>query len=193
MKRQALSAELGTYCLDGDGSCYDMQRARDYMRSYACSIFDLLVEAYRQKINPADWREEIANESAAIVLTVWKQTGAIVDPKWWKETVDRALDQHVGRPFRKQESSPPAVVSQLGAETPTGEESLVDRRAAMLAAYKANTGASNRKIYEASNSGIHKPEFSKWRRGLLPDSSATTRNFERFLREQRPPIPRKLK
>lgn len=65
----------------------------------------------------------------------------------------------------------------------------IDRRVKLLAEYKAATGSpSNRKIYEAKHSGIHKPEFYKWVNGTLSNDSATTKNFERFLRAKKPPI-----
>jgi hypothetical protein len=68
----------------------------------------------------------------------------------------------------------------------------VTRRADLLAAYKrANSNPSNKRIYEARNSGIHKPQFYEWVRGELPADSETTGNFERFLKEQKPPIARK--
>jgi hypothetical protein len=71
--------------------------------------------------------------------------------------------------------------------------SLVEQRKALLDAYKAKTGASNHKIYMGRNSGIHKPEFYAWVKGTLPNTSATAINFERFLRDQKPPIPRNAK
>ena len=67
-------------------------------------------------------------------------------------------------------------------------------RAGLLAAYKSATGnPSNWQIYNARNSGIHKPEFYKWLKGELHADSETTKNFERFLREKRAPIRRKPK
>ena len=72
-------------------------------------------------------------------------------------------------------------------------ETLIEQRTTLLEQYKQKTGASNRKIYEARNSGIYKPEFLRWQKGILPSSSATTANFERFLREMKPPIPRERK
>jgi hypothetical protein len=70
----------------------------------------------------------------------------------------------------------------------TGSASEIERRALLLAEYKAATKTiSNRQIYEARNSRIHKPEFYTWRNGTLPAHSATSINFERFLREKRPP------
>jgi hypothetical protein len=63
----------------------------------------------------------------------------------------------------------------------------VERRTKLLADYKAATGnPSNKQLYQARNSGIHKPDFYKWRNGRLPADSSTTINFERFLREKKP-------
>lgn len=63
-------------------------------------------------------------------------------------------------------------------------------RESLLAEYKALTGASNKQIYEAQNSGIHKPEFYNWLHGRLSSKSATSINFERFLRAKKKPVPR---
>lgn len=70
-------------------------------------------------------------------------------------------------------------------------EDEVARREQLLADYKAATdNPPNTKIYSARNSGIHKPQFYEWVRGELPASSQTAINFERFLREKKPRIPR---
>jgi hypothetical protein len=67
-------------------------------------------------------------------------------------------------------------------------------RQKMLNEYKSATGnPSNRQIYNARNSGIHKPEFYEWLNGNLPSISETTKNFERFLREKKAPVPRSTK
>jgi hypothetical protein len=72
--------------------------------------------------------------------------------------------------------------------------SLVERRLKLLSEYKAaNKSVPNKRIYEARNSGIYKPEFYEWMSGKLPDTSSITVTFERFLRDKKPPIPRKLK
>lgn len=72
------------------------------------------------------------------------------------------------------------------------ESPLAKQRRMLLEEYKNATGnPSNSRIYKARNSGIHKPEFYKWRDGILPSDSATAMSFERFLRERKPPIPRK--
>jgi len=90
---------------------------------------------------------------------------------------------------RSAEPQPEAATANA---TTARDTDLLRKRARQLAEYKAATGnPSNKKIYEARNSGIHKPEFYKWLRGDLPANSATCINFERFLREKKPPIPRK--
>jgi hypothetical protein len=61
------------------------------------------------------------------------------------------------------------------------EAARATRRRALLQAYKRATGiASDKRIYE-SDAPIHKPQFYDWRKGKLPESSATAENFERFL------------
>lgn len=78
----------------------------------------------------------------------------------------------------------------MHAITKQGEE--IERRKGLLAEYKAATAEpSNRQIYEADNSQIHKPQFYRWLKGTLPSSSGTAVNFERFLRENNPPTARK--
>lgn len=69
---------------------------------------------------------------------------------------------------------------------------LVEYRQKLLADYKAVTGdPSNMKLYQARNSGIHKPDFYAWIKGTLPERSKVTKSFEAFLMAKRPPIPRK--
>ena len=64
-------------------------------------------------------------------------------------------------------------------------------RAKRLAEYKMATGnPSNRRIYMAKNSGIHKPQFYEWLKGSLGAESSTCANFENFLAGGKPPIPR---
>ena len=79
--------------------------------------------------------------------------------------------------------------SDNAAESPAG---IIERRRKMLSDYKAATGnPSEQRIYKASNSGIHKPEFLKWKDGRLPEGSKTTKRFEQFLKAKKSPIPRK--
>jgi hypothetical protein len=74
---------------------------------------------------------------------------------------------------------------------PANDSVEIERRRKLLAEYKAATGDSpDYRIYNANNSGIHKPEFYKWKKGILSAQSTTAANFERFLREKKPPISR---
>jgi len=82
----------------------------------------------------------------------------------------------------KDDSEQPSEVAGTDAE----------RRERLLAEYKEATGfPSNKSIYEATNCPIHKPQFYKWLKGSLPADSATTINFERFLKDKRRPSPQK--
>jgi hypothetical protein len=83
------------------------------------------------------------------------------------------------------------VVPPEEAITPERSDNEVARRAKLLSEYKNSTGnPSNRRIYTAKTSGIHKPQFYSWLDGSLPVTSKTCVNFERFLRQKKPPIPR---
>ena len=64
--------------------------------------------------------------------------------------------------------------------------SEIARRLALLSEYKKATGKSEYFIYTHADSGIHKPEFREWKKGLLRPNSATLVNFERFLKEKHP-------
>jgi hypothetical protein len=94
---------------------------------------------------------------------------------------------------------PPAEPEPATTENETSQDgntvgSEVARRRALLAEYKAVNGdVSNRQIYQAQNSGLHKPQFYQWKSGKLAASTATATNFERFLKAKKPPIPRAKK
>ena len=97
-----------------------------------------------------------------------------------------------GVPETSTETEQPSETGRISSE-PSGDATHEkDRRESLLREYKAATKEpSNKRIYEASNSGIHKPQFYEWINGVLPADSATAINFERFLRMKKPPIPRK--
>jgi hypothetical protein len=63
----------------------------------------------------------------------------------------------------------------------------------MLLDYCRATKVSEYFIYTHANSGIHKPQFREWKNGTLKSESATTEDFERFLREKTVPVPRRPK
>jgi hypothetical protein len=89
---------------------------------------------------------------------------------------------------------PESEHASVPSPTATQDEDEVERRKRLLEEYKSTTGCkSNKRIYEARNSGIHKPQFYRWVKGTLPVDSATTVTFERFLRDKKLPIPRKPK
>lgn len=112
---------------------------------------------------------------------VWKQLAG--DLRAWKLKEATAL-------WSKDEPEK-TIPTPKPEETPSP---LMAKRISMLQEYKQATGTrSNRQIYTARNSGIHKPQFHEWLRGLLEETSQTCINFERFLREKKPPIPRKAK
>ena len=91
---------------------------------------------------------------------------------------------------RLTKSAKPSRAPKPASSAPKSDE--LARRNALLASYKAATGSpSNRQIYNARNSGIHKPEFYDWINGILAQTSQTCENFERFLREKKHPVPRK--
>ena len=109
----------------------------------------------------------------------------------------RGIQRKIDRKDRSHPSNEPEKTVQADAPTTGASVELSDdesRREQLLVAYKAATGnPSNKSLYEAKNSGIHKPEFYSWVSGDLPADSATAINFETFLRLKKPPIPRKPK
>jgi hypothetical protein len=96
----------------------------------------------------------------------------------------------LGDTYRRIEVLPTlSIVSDVTLKSPDPIPALIMHRAQLLAEYKAATKTeSDRKIYEAKNAGIHKPEFYKWRKGTLSADSETAKNFERFLRDKKPPM-----
>jgi hypothetical protein len=92
----------------------------------------------------------------------------------------------------KSDGKPEARPLGSNTEVTQHEGDEKKRRRALLDEYRAATGKpSNRRIYQARNSGIHKPQFYEWIKGVLSNESETSKNFERFLREKKPPTPRK--
>ncbi len=197
-KRARLGTELSMHCISDRKGCYDLARAKDYLRSYACSFFDLLKEAYSHEIHIWEWEVSIAEEAIQITLACWSNFNVDPPAEAWIETLRSTIAQHVGHPLRGR--------TQKSLEVPQGEAPSVSppittrssevqeeiwRRAKLLSEYKTATGnPSNKKIYQAQNSGIHKPEFYRWRNGRLPTDSKTAKTFEAFLRAKKRPIPR---
>jgi hypothetical protein len=79
-----------------------------------------------------------------------------------------------------------------GADAKPTDDEEVARRAKLYAEYRDATGKpSNRSVYEGDNVPIHKPQFYAYLDGRLKSSSSTFANFEHFLREKKPPTPKK--
>lgn len=107
----------------------------------------------------------------------------------------REFELREGAPEPRRDTSGPGDLPPQNEPPPRldGNGEII-RRQQLLADYRLATGnPSNKKIYEARNSGIHKPQFYGWLKGELPATSQTAINFERFLSEKKPPIPRKPK
>jgi hypothetical protein len=115
-----------------------------------------------------------------------------------RKLIEKQLQGWISRP-----PLPPEVMRQMHGEPhrgairadvsqePATVESEVDRRAKLLAEYKLATGnPPDLRLYTASNSGIHKPEFYQWRDGRLPAKSRVTKRFEAFLKAKKKPIPK---
>jgi hypothetical protein len=115
--------------------------------------------------------------------------------RWASEAVKRA-DPDCPAALVVDESKDLLPRSQAGESIPTTSPivSGAESRRTLLDEYKSAKGVgnpSNKRIYEARNSGIHKPQFYEWLNGQLSPDSTTTLNFERFLRDKKPPIPKK--
>ena len=75
----------------------------------------------------------------------------------------------------KNTSHPESDLKPQEDTTEARNETEIARRRKLLADYKAVTGnPSNKRIYEATNSGIYKPEFYKWLSAELSSTKFTT-------------------
>jgi hypothetical protein len=127
-----------------------------------------------------EWKEY--QEELLAVATIQKTT-ATVDPSGFEDTPEAALQ------MLEDILNDPS--EEAKGPSPNDE---IARRLRLLEEYKSATGQpSNQRIYRAKNSGIHKPQFHEWLKGVLPSASQTSVNFERFLREKKQPIPRNPK
>jgi hypothetical protein len=122
---------------------------------------------------------------------------AFTASKEWKQYQAELLeiaDSQSTAPLHTKEISSADVETKSRTHAEVEDEPEVNelrRRNILLAEYKAAAGQpSNRKIYNARNSGIHKPEFYDYFNGDLKAESQTFVNFESFLRAKKPPIPR---
>jgi hypothetical protein len=125
------------------------------------------------------------------------------------DDLDDLIEQRLQPPLSLSLPLPPDIQAQIVSNSPNQSNEQRDerlqivahelpelerdiaRRFRLLSEYKAATGnPSNKKICEAQNSCIHRPEFYKWKQGKLPPDSKTTKSFEAFLKAQRRLIPK---
>jgi hypothetical protein len=101
-KKRALRITLGRYCISDQG-CYNREGAKDYLRTYCCSIFDLLLDAYREKVAVYDWEEQIAEEAIRNTAECWNSfNGVYPQGSGWVPVLREAIIQHLGRPIRQR-------------------------------------------------------------------------------------------
>lgn len=100
VKRIQLSGELSSHCISDHHGCYDLARAKDFLRSYVCLFYELLKKDYSEKITIWDWEQQIAEEAIQITLKVWSSFEVGPLAPTWVETLRSAVVQHVGHPLR---------------------------------------------------------------------------------------------
>jgi hypothetical protein len=173
------------------------QIARDWYEPYLGKLAKV-VTANAKKMT-SSW---VATPGASILnrddLMRALHTRLIARRSYWKAEGLKQAREIEARWKRDTGPEEPSVTSdgtnEAAPEQPVDIDEIKLRRGALLAEYKAATGnPSNRQLYQAKNSGIHKPQFYDWLKGKLPVVSATAKNFERFLSEKKQPIPKKPK
>ena len=110
--RMSLHNALRTHCI-ADYVCHDRVRAKDFLRSYACSIFDFLKEAYSEKISIWEWETDIADEAVQITISCWANFGVNPPPVYWAEILHRTIIQHVGRPLRGRNTESKSALTSV--------------------------------------------------------------------------------
>ena len=165
-----------------------MAQATEYLQAIYHAIAKCLVDE-----NTAD--DVIEQTIPDIAVAFFSKTGGRFFTLRSKTEMDRQKEAMEG-PINEWKGK--AILKRLRHEPSEDYEPATDgsnetlRRRKLLETYKEFTGATNRQIYQG-RSGIHKPEFYAWLKGKLKGTSETAQNFERFLREKKSPIPRKLK
>jgi hypothetical protein len=107
---------------------------------------------------------------------------------WLKSTLEGPAQEWRGRHLLRYGNR------YLPVESARTIEEVVRQRGELLANYKKRTGVrTNAAIYNAKNSGFHKPDFYRWRSGKLLATTATATSLENFLRAGERPKPRKIR
>jgi len=185
-----------------------------YLHSYASELFNEELKHYPDDPGcSVHWAQKLAERVEARIIQRIGEMGTRrfpslmssdlsyrgVTPLEMRETVRECLrgliEKNMLSQLQKQELAPiktPPPTAELKEPPIAPAPSEIGRRKALLAEYKAAVGEpSDYQIFNAQNAGLHKPEFYRWLKGTLPAHSKTAKTFERFLREKKPPIPRK--
>jgi hypothetical protein len=152
------------------------------------AIRDALSDRVNHWAKNANEAPEVSWSDKAVRVQEQERTEQIIRPV----NSDRAAQGD--RPKDELDIAQPTRAVEEAEATEPFEADEITRRTSLLEDYRADPGTgnpSNRSIYRAKDSGIHKPQFYEWRDGRLSRDSETSKNFERFLRDKKPPIPRK--
>lgn len=120
-QKSQLSRQL-SLCVNNNG-CHNPDRAKDYLRTYACSIFDLLWEYYDLKIDVFDFQKEIGEEAIRNVLSCWDNFNSVSRGTTWIPTLKGALIQHAGRPIWGHKPKP-SLQHDVRVRVPRSIESM---------------------------------------------------------------------
>jgi hypothetical protein len=91
------------------------------------------------------------------------------------------------------------IEAQIRPDEKAGPDNVAQYRQALLADFKRRVMNENGKpysdyaVFKAKQHSMHKSESFKWRSGALPVDNPATESFERFLKDNQHPVPRKTK
>jgi hypothetical protein len=118
-----------------------------------------------------------ARHQFGYVLGRFSTDGLFEEPEFLESLAGQITRERVEHPTNENE----LIDSTEGADqVPT----IVEWRLSLLAEYQKETGVSEYGIYSAAGNehSCYKPQFIKWKAGLLPPTSQTAISLERFLR-----------
>jgi hypothetical protein len=178
----------------------NIPKAIRILSSCVVQVFDAQARYYVSLPDCSErWLELLESNTRAVAIGFCSAKGLTGLASQEYEQIDYELRGALTGPFQKWlenllQVKSSAVIQQASEGEPQHEVSLpaeVARRKKQLEDYKTATGQpSNRSIYTAKNSGVHKPEFYAYLSGELPETSQMFKNFERFLRDKKKPIPK---
>ena len=134
--------------------CRQPERAKDYLRAYVCSIFDLLWAYYDLKLDVFDYQTEIANEAIRNTLSPWENFNVSKRADSWVETLRTALNQHTGRTIWKPEKTDTQDSSLTGKQASAYARAAIDIASSPLLMYIEQ---ANRTEEQPSQAGLVPP------------------------------------